>query len=84
MNAGSKNIYKRKRRADRIIAFSCTYENCGQSIVLLPSKNGKIPVNYNSLTDLDKETLAKGIKIIYRYGVHLPHQATCKNFRKQS
>ena len=74
------NYYKRsKKKKDKVIRpFACTYDNCGEMIILLSSKNGNIPINYSSVNQADRDMLRLGYKLIFRPDIHVPHPKTCK------
>lgn len=75
---GVKTEPAKKKRIKPFIAYHCQHSVCGEKIILIPSVNGMMRVNYSSLTEDDKFTLNSGGKIIYRHGVHVSHHASCR------
>ena len=61
---------------------------CAEQIIFLKTKNNKtIPVNFSSVSSVEKEFAAIGKEFPFVYGRHISHFATCTdsdNFRGSS
>lgn len=73
------------KKVSAIRPTHCT--ECNKRIVFLKTKSGNsMPVDYSSLTGADLHKISSGLVVMYRYGVHVSHFATCSNpsrFRKK-
>jgi len=58
-------------------------KSCKKQIIFLrTNKNKYIPVNFDSLTDRDKHITSLNGDLLFRYGEHISHFATCPNANK--
>jgi len=62
-------------------------ESCGEKIIWGKTKNDKwMPINFDSLTEADIRYLqtvdASKHPILFRYGEHVSHYATCPDANK--
>ena len=56
---------------------------CAEQIIFLKTKNNKtIPVNFSSVSSVEKEFAAIGKKFPFVYGRHISHFATCTDSDK--
>ena len=56
---------------------------CAEQIIFLKTKNNKtIPVNFSSVSSVEKEFAAIGKEFPFVYGRHISHFATCTDSDK--
>jgi len=56
---------------------------CAEQIIFLKTKNNKtIPVNFSSVSSVEKELVSSGKEFPFVYGRHISHFATCTDSDK--
>lgn len=54
-------------------------KKCGKEIYFLKTKNDKlIPVNRDSISVVDRIAMDNGRDVMFQYGTHISHFATCE------